>query len=345
MNGLSDRAPVSTDTDPGSSIPDWANGTASASSVLVDWPGFNGRGGNPGPPDRTGGGDGGDGGGTTSDPTVLAAAYTSGETDTLSYDFFNIRIEFYGNLWTSDFYEAFVASADLLSNLIASGFDSDSYLGSFYETTQTERVADDIVIEAYLSDIDGSGNILGQAGPTYARSSDGSTVDGLPVAGIMEFDIADAADLVGLNLWDDTVFHEMMHVLGFGTLWDVAAWNLVDDQLVLIDDNGTKRPTDDITGYAYLGSEGNAAYGSATDYLVVESGGGSGTARGHWSEAAHGNEIMTGYINSTNYLGDFSVAALADLGYEIASNYADLIDPYSSSIALTSMNTVDEFLV
>ena len=58
----------------------------------------------------------------------------------------------------------------------------------------------------------------------------------------------------------------------------------------------------------------------------------------------HGNEIMTGYINSTNYLGDFSVAALADLGYDIASDYADLINPYSSDIALTSTNVVEEFL-
>lgn len=318
--------------------PAWHGGPGLGHILPLDLSDLAARGGNPGPPDKPGGPGGDDGTGEPS--TNLTATYTSGQFDTLTYDFFNITVEFYGSLWTTELHEAFVASADYLSSIIVEGLPQDTYLGSFYADQQVEFTADDLVIEAHLTDIDGSGGILGQAGPTYARSSDGSTIDGLPVAGIMEFDVADATDLLGSGLWDDTVFHEMMHVLGFGTLWDFENWNLVGDQLLLIDDNGTRRPVDDVTGYAYLG-DANTHYDGG-DFLVVESGGGSGTARGHWSESVHANEIMTGYINSSNYLADFTVAALADLGYSLASSdYADLADPLSAGIDLTSVNSVD----
>ena len=58
--------------------------------------------------------------------------------------------------------------------------------------------------------------------------------------------------------------------------------------------------------------DANDLYGDT--FIPVESDGGSGTARGHWDEQLLLNEIMTGYINQTNYLADFTVAALADLG-------------------------------
>lgn len=310
---------------------------AVGSQTLPDLPVADARGGKRGPPD------------TNTDPlpddgppTTATATYTSGTADTLSFDFYNISIDFYGDLWTSNsaLYEAFVASADYLSSIITVGLQDDIYFGSYYEQNQIEISVDDLVIEAYLTDIDGAGGVLGQAGPTYARSSDGVTIDGLSVAGIMEFDVADATSLLSGGLWDDTVFHEMMHVLGFGTLWDMESWSLVGDQTVMIDDNGTKRPTDDITGYEYLGAANNSYDGGA--FIPVESGGGSGTARGHWSEAALGNEIMTGYIDESNYLSDVSVAALADLGYELASSdYAALANPLSSEIVLSSQNQVD----
>jgi len=55
---------------------------------------------------------------------------------------------------------------------------------------------------------------------------------------------------------------------------------------------------------------------------------------------------MTGYLNSTNYLSAFSVASLADLGYDLASDqYADLVGPLGASIDLTSDNPVDLWIV
>ena len=43
----------------------------------------------------------------------------------------------------------------------------------------------------------------------------------------MQFDSADAVNYLNNGLWDDIITHEMMHVLGFGTLWNYGANPLV----------------------------------------------------------------------------------------------------------------------
>ena len=118
----------------------------------------------------------------------------------------------------------------------------------------------------------------------------------------MQFDVADALTFLNLGLWDDIVTHELMHVLGFGSLW-----NYGDDPLVI--------------GNQYVGAAGLAAYQethAGALFIPVETDGGSGTAGSHWDETALGNELMTGYINTEgNYLSKFSVMSLADLNYAL----------------------------
>jgi hypothetical protein len=46
--------------------------------------------------------------------------------------------------------------------------------------------------------------------------------------------------------------------------------------------------------------------------------GGGGTAGSYWDEGIFTNEIMTGYINPSNYISDVTWASLADLGYKRA---------------------------
>jgi hypothetical protein len=69
------------------------------------------------------------------------------------------------------------------------------------------------------------------------------------------------------------------------------------------------------TAGQYIGRQGLAAYQAAghpsATYIPVDSAG------AHWSEAALGNELMTPYINSSNYLSSFSLMSLADLGYQV----------------------------
>lgn len=239
------------------------------------------------------GGGGGGGGGGESDPGVLSE-YVSGGDSATSY---NIKIDFKGT-WTADLQQAFIDSADLLSSIITGDIADVFFRG---------KIIDDIVIKAELKEIDGEGGILGQAGPTAIR-----TADYLPATAVMQFDIADADIFNGLGLWEEIVTHEMLHSIGFGTIWGYL--DLLDT-------------TTDPDAPVFLGESAAAANGD--EYVRVEESGGSGTALSHWDEATFGTELMTGWINydatdpsaTTNIDTDLSamtIASLEDIGYLIA---------------------------
>jgi hypothetical protein len=118
----------------------------------------------------------------------------------------------------------------------------------------------------------------------------------------MQFDSADAAYYQSLGLFDDIVTHELAHVLGFGGLWNYGANPLVS--------------ADQYTGSAGLNAYREISPGAT--YIPVETTGESGTVGAHWSEALFDNELMTGWIDSSNYLSKFSVASLGDLGYAVS---------------------------
>lgn len=251
-------------------------------------------------------GSGGSGGGST-----VTDSYLSGSAE-LTDDGaeYNLQIDFLGELWTDDLKQDFITAADYLSRQVIGD------LPDITSQTLFGGTVDDIVITANLINIDGTGNVLGRAGPTYIRTS-----DGLPVAGTMEFDVADAAyfDSLGLgtnddlSLWYDIVQHEMLHTLGFGTLWDGLVTTTIDTK-------GTKRPSDDTVDYRFTG-ETAMALADASLYadprlgIPVETDGGSGTAGGHWDDATFGNELMTGYIDDANYIAPMTIGVLQDLGY------------------------------
>lgn len=252
--------------------------------------GGDGGGGNGG---GKGGGKGGGNDGGGNDGTVKE--YLSGDPTVDDSNEFNILIDFKGE-WTADLQDAFTWAADWISSVITGDVGDVFYRGN---------VIDDIVITAELTAIDGEGGILGQAGPTAVR-----TGSYLPAAGIMEFDSADAAYYDSLSLWDDIVVHEMLHTIGFGTVWDF---------LGLVDGSGTSNPT-------FNGTEATLAYADifgGSGNVPLEYGYGSGTDESHWDEAAFSNEIMTGFINydssdptASNYMSGMTVASLTDLGYD-----------------------------
>lgn len=257
------------------------------------------------------------GGGTTETVTdVYVTGLDDGIDDSLQY---NIEIRFVGD-WTDEMKAVFIASADYLASLIAEDVpDAVDGSGNLY---------DDLVITADLDAIDGVGGILGQAGPTGVR-----TGSGIPAIGEMTFDEADAQAYYDAGAFDDIILHEMMHVVGFGTMWEYNG--LVTTQ---VDDNGTKKPTDDIITSVYSGEAATSAYVSENPdeaFLFVETDGGSGTAGGHWDEETYFDELMTGYIgyraddgsyDSTNFLSDWSVAALTDLGYVLVDGASGIAD-------------------
>lgn len=255
----------------------------------LDAKGGGGNGGGKGGPGGGSNGGGSDGGGSDGGSGGFLTEYFAGSDDgDAGYD---IWIEFKGSDWTSDLQQAFIDAADYLTTVI-----TDDIGGGGRVRGDT---IDDLYVSATLTGIDGAGGVLGQAGPSGIWNG----VD-LTALGVMEFDTADAETFAGLGLWDDIVAHEMMHVLGFGTLWEYGSHDLLD------------------ASGNYVGAAGLAAYQATVDptatFIEVEQDGGPGTAGGHWDEAVYGNELMTGFIDNPNYFSEFSVMSLADLGYVVA---------------------------
>jgi len=171
---------------------------------------------------------------------------------------------------------------------------------------------DDLVIDVAITPIDGPGEILGQAGPSCLNPW-----TELAVSGVMEFDTADVVAMIGDGNFDDVVLHEMGHVLGFGTLWDLTLYG------------GTRKVLQGAGGASprFSGTRAMAEW-SALGGLAnvpVEAGGGPGTAESHWRESNFGNELMTGWISTVaNPLSALTLASLADLGYHVDLDAADV---------------------
>lgn len=248
--------------------------------------------------------------------SLISDSYVSGDAGG-----FNIQIDFRGFNWTDDLKQGFIDAAELISDIIL-GDIADARVRGL--GILRSNVVDDVRIDASLSNIDGAGGVLGQAGPTSYRT--GSL---LPATGVMEFDIADSEDFDAINMFNDIVFHEMLHVLGFGTLWEAMG---------LVTENGDG--TLDFNGT-------NVATAFAAEFGIgapsIETEGGSGTAGGHWNEDgddgyAFENEIMTGYIDVTgNYLSNTTIAALEDMGYDTVFDPSDPLNA-TSGLDLTIFN-------
>jgi hypothetical protein len=247
-------------------------------------------------PGGGGGGGGGSGGGLSFTPYIAG-----GSNGTAGYD---ITINFVGSNWTQSLHDDFVNAANFYVTLITGDLPDVRVTGKGGGQT-----VDDLVINAQLSNIDGAGGILGQAGPTAIRST-GS----LPATATMQFDIADATTYDAQHLFDDIVFHEMGHSVGFGSIWS---------NLGLVDSSSH------FTG-AMAKSASLSDFG--TSVINVETDGGSGTAGSHWDDATYTNEIMTGYIDNPNYLSHMTAASYGDLGYQLASNYFAVVDGFHLNV-------------
>jgi hypothetical protein len=157
---------------------------------------------------------------------------------------------------------------------------------------------DDIMIDVQVRPIDGKGKILGAAGPCLARGS-----DLLTSYGIMYFDVDDLAYLDERGMFDETIVHEMGHILGIGTLWNFGGRAL-----------RTAAPD-----YRFTGKFANLQFAEVggTELVPIEDKYGSGTRGAHWREASFDNELMTGFLNTSreNPLSRITVGSLRDLGY------------------------------
>jgi hypothetical protein len=185
-------------------------------------------------------------------------------------------------------------------------------VGDLPNATYQGRQVDDVLIDASAVFIDGVSGILGQAGPDALRS--GSR---LPYHGIMEFDSADVASMTSNGTLLSVILHEMGHVLGVGTIWDLKG---------LLTGEGTSNPR--FTGAQAVAAY-NSIFGTTATSVPVENTGGGGTRDSHWRESMFRTEIMTGWIGpGTNMpISRITVGSLADLGYTVNMATADAYVP------------------
>lgn len=156
-----------------------------------------------------------------------------------------------------------------------------------------------ISIDASSTYIDGSGGILGQAGPTWGFFEGGYL---FASDGIMDFDSADISALEAAGTLYDVIVHELAHIIGFGTLWTYNG--------VYVDDTG------EYTGAAALAAY-QAEFDPTATFVPVELDGGDGTANAHWDESIDPNELMTGWLNSPTYVSNTTIASFIDIGYTV----------------------------
>jgi len=178
------------------------------------------------------------------------------------------------------------------------------------------QTIDDVLILVRLVPIDGPGNILGGAGPCYVRDPG----DPLTVMGVMQFDTDDLEQLETGGFLGDVILHEMGHVLGIGTLWDLQGL-LADASLP--PGSGTDPHFTGAGAIAAFDDAGGVAYVAGAK-VPVENTGGGGTADSHWRESVLDNELMTGFIGAgQNPLSRITIASLADQGYQVDLAAAD----------------------
>ena len=176
------------------------------------------------------------------------------------------------------------------------------------------ETVDDILILAEVGPKDGPGGVLAEAGPCWIWNR----TSGSFIVGHMLFDIADIDALEQNGTLETVILHEMLHVLGFGTLWQkrglVVGAGLVDPYFQGVHARDMMATRND--GAVYTGTP-----------VPVEATGGAGTRDVHWRETVFDHELMTGWVDAnSNPLSATTIGSLQDLGYGVDVSRADPFD-------------------
>jgi hypothetical protein len=178
-------------------------------------------------------------------------------------------------------------------------------------------------IYAVIQPIDGVGGTLGSAGPCLIRNND------IPALGVMRFDDADVQALLSSGRLSRVVLHEMMHVVGFGTVWTDKS--VIDTATDTLDARFTG-----LQARLACQNDNGGATACATS-VPVHSTDGAGSRYSHWRESTFGSELMTPFLGSgATQFSATTIGSLADLGYEVDYEAAE---PYTLPAAPALVET------
>jgi Leishmanolysin len=229
---------------------------------------------------------------------------------------YQIEVSFMGGLSPGQ-EGAFASAANRWSQIVAADVPPVEVNG--------QRI-DDCLILAEGTTIDGPEGVLGQAGPQRWRQD-----SMLPALGFMQFDSADLLRMETDGSLESVIFHEMGHVLGMGTLWELMG---------LLDGAGTVNPV--FTGSNAMREFGDLIGANEPTPVPVENKGGPGTRDGHWRESVLGAELMTGFLGAApNPVSRVTIAAMQDMGYEVDFDAADeFLLPSPFELALIGIGAI-----
>lgn len=167
-------------------------------------------------------------------------------------------------------------------------------------------------IYAAVEPIDGPGSVLGSAGPCYTRTS-----NTLPVVGRMRFDDADLQNLADQGRLDAVIIHEMLHVIGVGTIWNAKGLKIGNAPETTPFFTGPLARSACIDDHA-----GTTVCGGGVpieDCLNLTGNCGAGTINSHWKESVFRTELMTGFLNAgENPFSKMTMQSLSDMGYTVS---------------------------
>eukprot|EP00924_Labyrinthula_sp_SR-Ha-C_P011149 maker-scaffold_81-snap-gene-0.53-mRNA-1 protein AED:0.00 eAED:0.00 QI:47/1/1/1/1/1/2/47/479 len=259
---------------------------------------------------------------------------------------------------------AFMRAASRLSTAVAETFNDINFspsssfrlsdicglTGNFNPTVfpAFENIKD-LTIVALLDSIDGAGGILAAAGPCIF-----STAFELPLAGVMIFDTDDTADLSIFGKLEDVVLHEMMHVLGFGSMWSrvpdgaggfITSTDVLRDEVYVINGFGDIVSRNSNNQPKFIGSSGIEEFeeltGEAESFVPVQgvrldgqvifnvfNDEGRGSVDSHIDKDTFQDELMTFAVDvesgRASPLSAMSLKMLEDIGYDVNVTVADL---------------------
>jgi Leishmanolysin len=246
---------------------------------------------------------------------------------------FQIEIVYVGTAPSAAIAQSFTSAASRIQSIITGDLQSVrigstatpfqvsacvSPSNTFDDAAPVNEVFDDLVIFVKVDSIDGVGQVLGSAGPCLTRTTTGHTA-----LGVMRFDSADLQNLANNGRLGAVVLHEMLHVVGVGTLWQ-SKGILVDTSTATVRVTGPLAVAACVTDHGGAAvCTGNAVPAENCLNLSPSVTCGVGTRNSHWKESIFQTELMTGYAGASNPLSKMTIQNLADMGYTVNTGAAD----------------------